>query len=686
MSSRIPEKRLSVLSDQLKAAINSRPVRAAVFTTYAFDPGFFEMHVLPCLFDRPFSQADKIKHVQLDDALRTVEDVAVYYDRTALSQDAMPAHLDFRRMGVRRSTGVFHPKVVLLLVENPPEEEQDSDQQSDMAMSLIVGTLSANLTRGGWWENVEVGHLEEIVDKSISHARYAYRSDILNLIRQIKSAAPEDACIAMEMIHSFVKNQINRSTVAHHWTRGRHQTRLFVGQAELSTWLSDLKLKRFEWNLEIVSPYFRGHGAGPLRKLIQTLEPRETRVFLPVGLDGESLVHRDCFDDVAKIASWSTLPGDLIKPGTRAAAEQLQPRFVHAKLYRFWCKDGPEIVLVGSVNLTDAAHSRHNAGNFEAAFLVDATEEETRHWWLKPIEREPQDFTEEQSTEETAQAPEPIDISLRYDWSNHSFSYRLDPGAPGELAIAEPAGRVLTTIHKPETGRWIVLDKQVAAEIQTLLQSTSFVEVRHADGAWRVLIREEGMAHRPSLLLKLTPEDILRYWSLLSPAQKEQFLLERIDVADGLEGLPYSTRRPLDAQDTIFDRFAGIYHAFGHLHRNIEDVLASGKEREAEFRLFGEKHDSLPVLLGKILDREEQDPVTRFVTFLCAQQLRNDIKAKYAPFWCKHSTEAGKLDELLGHIDELSDRLDVPEDDREQFLSWYRSAFVRRTQHSEAAE
>ncbi len=42
----------AVLAEQLGEAIAGRKVRAAVFTTFCFDPGFFELHVLPTLFAR----------------------------------------------------------------------------------------------------------------------------------------------------------------------------------------------------------------------------------------------------------------------------------------------------------------------------------------------------------------------------------------------------------------------------------------------------------------------------------------------------------------------------------------------------------------------------------------------------------------------------------------------------------
>jgi len=42
-------------------------------------------------------------------------------------------------------------------------------------------------------------------------------------------------------------------------------------------------------------------------------------------------------------------------------------------------------------------------------------------------------------------------------------------------------------------------------KIRQLLNSTTFLEIHHEKGKWRVLVREEGMSSRPSLLISLTP-------------------------------------------------------------------------------------------------------------------------------------------------------------------------------------
>src|ERR1700730_9723408 len=147
--------------------LRGRRLVAAVFLTFRFDPEFFEQEILPVFLDVPLSHAAAIKLVQLEDALRSVpHGVVVYYDQNGLVPEAGPARLDVKRIAVRHRTGIFHPKNVLALVESG-----EPDQDGHRAKSLIVACLSANLTRAGWWENLEVCHTEEIAEGAFTRVR-----------------------------------------------------------------------------------------------------------------------------------------------------------------------------------------------------------------------------------------------------------------------------------------------------------------------------------------------------------------------------------------------------------------------------------------------------------------------------------------------------------------------------------
>ena len=112
-------------------------MRSAVFTTFNFDPGFFELQVLPLLFSQSFSQVDKVRLLQLEDALRDVDHLAVYYDRGALSQDAEPARLDYRR------------------VDGPPSDRSLSPQNSPSCWWMSPRSPATTATRrtstSRWW-------------------------------------------------------------------------------------------------------------------------------------------------------------------------------------------------------------------------------------------------------------------------------------------------------------------------------------------------------------------------------------------------------------------------------------------------------------------------------------------------------------------------------------------------------
>jgi len=99
------------------------------------------------------------------------------------------------------------------------------------------------------------------------------------------------------------------------------------------------------------------------------------------------------------------------------------------------------------------------------------------------------------------------------------------------------------------------------------------------------------MAYRPSLLLDLTPAEILQYWSLLDSDQRAEWLAQRgeqLGLIEGGEALVAS--RPIDEPpETMFDRFAGMFHGFAVLERTVRHVLDQNDERQAEFLICGQK-------------------------------------------------------------------------------------------------
>ena len=678
---------MRVLTEQVADAIKGRRVRSGVFTTFSFDPGFFELNILPVLFDQPFSQPDKVRRLQLEDALRTIDHLAVYYDRRALAQDGEPAQLDYRRLDVSRHTGYFHPKVILLLVD---EHDEASDAPTDNGrnaeparQALIIGILSANLTRAGWWENVECAHIEEIKDSNVNDERHSFRPDLLPLLQRVRQSASDgDDQSALDGIIAFLSARPQDNSLEKNTSGGRHRTRIFGAQSQtkLSEWLRQLEFDSEALNLEVISPYFDPQGVGPLGDLIDALQPREVRVFLPSEPDGALLVTKATFEAIAALRNtrWARLPGEVTNRGRDEKSERLAPRRVHAKVYRLWKRGGPDLLLVGSPNLTSAGHSPATAGNLEAAFFVDITNiGNHRRWWLEPFEQAADRFAPTPPEEADGLDEVGLDLSLQFDWGAKQLSYYLKESTADELRVLTTAGQPLAIVDGPKFGRWTPLGPPAWSRMEEILLSTSFLLIEHRGKSWRILVREENMGHRPSLLTLLTPEEILEYWSLLTPHQRTQFL--EAHVLDQVEGLPVARVEQLRARNTLFDRFAGIYHAFACLERAVDTALEDGRDNEADARLLGAKYDSLPNLLRKTLDRPEVDPILNYVTFLCARQLRQELGQRHCEFFSQRKEHVQRLDKLLEHLPTLRNSIELDDAHADRFLQWYETAFLTPT-------
>ena len=307
MSTTLPS---DVLSEHFRQRIRERRLVAAIFTTFQFDPGFFEQEVLPVLLDVPLSHAKPIRLLQLDDALRAVpRQVAVYYDANGIvTSDAGSPKLDVKRIPIRHHA-IFHPKNVFLLVEEP---EPDDDGHHPRA--LLVASMSANLTRAGWWENVESCHVEELGERA--HTRL--RDDLMAFLDSLRTRARAEADqSALRLIREFLRKTEQRTQRT---TDDVLHTHFYSGNESLADFLGAVARDRLSsCYLEILSPYFDDAATcAPLRELVERFDPKEVRVFLPRAASGEAQCRKELYDDVR------ALPG----PGGpyRASGRRLRHR------------------------------------------------------------------------------------------------------------------------------------------------------------------------------------------------------------------------------------------------------------------------------------------------------------------------------------------------------------------------
>lgn len=667
----------SVLSEHFQELMKGKVLRNGIFLTFKFDPGFFEQEILPVFLDIPLSHEPAVRLIQLEDAIREhIDHLAVYYDQAGLEAGATGAQLDIRRIPIAWPTGFFHPKNVILLVE-----DAEADEEGNREQALIVAAMSANLTRAGWWESVEVCHAEQVK----LDGKSSLRSDLLKLFSRVRSASPDnEGHAALEAIRRFVVKVPER--LQRTWEGVLHP-RLYVGvrddseaRESVPDFLERL-LQNIDLNLEIISPYFDAAGeVGPLKELMKRFSLKEVRVFLPTGPDGKALCRASVYDAVRKLPNtrWAKLPGDLLK----GAAESAAPRRVHAKVYRFFSPSRRyEALFVGSVNLTTAAHA--GGGNFETAFLIEPEPKGGPDWWLAADSMRPAEF---QGVEEDEGLIRELGSALliRYDWGSARASAFWNNEVPAPRLELAAQGSTLFSLADLPSRTWVTLKSDATASLERILKSTSLLSVLIAGHEpATILVLEEGMARKPSILLNLTVAEILRCWAALAPEHKAVLLEERyLELTSSMSAL--LPRNPLGQleQQTMFSAFAGIFQAFNNLERNVLKALEKKREKEAEYILFGKKYDSLPRLIDRVIDEEKElDTVNRYVMALCARQLLVCVKEKVPAFFATYKGQAQELEQRLGQADRLRESFSfgTPES-RGAFLDWFEKWFLRRAE------
>lgn len=670
-----------VLSEHFQERMRGRRLLSAVFLTYQFDPGFFEQEVLPVLIDVPLSHSAAIRLVQLEDALRALPgEVAVYYDANGLvTGDAGSARLDVRRVPVRHRTGIFHPKNVFMLAE-PEDEEEGADAR---AQTLIVASLSANLTRAGWWENVEACHVEEVADGEKTHLK----DDLAAFLERLrhKTSAPDEHH-ALQDILAFLRRASPRRQKS---AAGRLHTHFYDGRKSLPNFLEDTAgpLLRGAY-LEVISPYFDdATSCAPLEALVERFRPKEVRLFLPRSAGGEGRCREELYDAVRALPGvrWGRLHKDILRLGRSDDAGE---RFVHAKVYRFFTVSPKrELCFVGSANLTSAAHQ--TGGNVETGFLVDMTPPQRPEFWMSTDDRRPTEFKVRREDDASATSGG-TRLNLRYHWDRVAAEVFWDaPGESPALSI-EARGIEVVKLASLSPRTWSGLTADAAARVAELLSETSlfFVHGEGGDPAL-LLVQEEGMSHKPSLLLNLSAADILKYWSLLTPDQRSVFIEARApELALAGQGADLVARAKIALEeDTLFDRFAGFFHAFGCLERACRSALDAGREKEVGYRLFGKKYDSLLSLLDRVTSEGAGggDDVDQYVIVLCARQLCQEIARDFPAYWHAHAADAKALEQRFQNLAAIRRRLvERQQGDMADFLAWFERWFLRRAAPPEA--
>jgi hypothetical protein len=133
-------------------------------------------------------------------------------------------------------------------------------------------------------------------------------------------------------------------------------------------------------------------------------------------------------------------------------------------------------------------------------------------------------------------------------------------------------------------------------------------------------------------------------------------------------------------EDTLFGRFAGVFHAFGCLERSVRTALDADREKEVGYRLFGRKYDSLGSLLDRVAaDSQSGNDIDDYVLLLCARQLCREIGRDYPEYWARQAAGVTDLEKRLEALDAIRRRLvETNAGDFGAFLNWFDNWFLKR--------
>jgi hypothetical protein len=343
--------------------LEGNPAYLALFSTFQFDPDFFERRLLRC------------------STLKRARRIAVFMDATqwqVLVQHDAPSRWMNRRylvVPVRRNQGVFHPKLSVLLTETGGQ--------------VLCG--SNNLTRSGCSSNLELLNSvpfefanEEAQGPLLAHETLGFFS-----------RASEDAD---QEVGRIVRQWLTEAQERYPWPQAR-------GIAEQS--------------VRLVHSY-HGPILDQISEMVSASEPKRFFVVSPFH-DADGRICHEVAIRWPKAAiellvqqGRTTLPVDPLRKlsSVRLAEIQDLPRRVHAKLFAWRGRTGSGC-LVGSANFTSAAFHGHNV---EAGLVIKDARSLVEKLFDGDLSKQPlplDDFEpgDEQAPEAEEWPPPPISVS-----------------------------------------------------------------------------------------------------------------------------------------------------------------------------------------------------------------------------------------------------------------------------------
>lgn len=601
-----------MLKDALREAIDGLPgfrVSHALFTTYAFEPEFFETAVLPLLLPdggEGLSLHAGLRRLQMEALLRDAPiDCDVYFD-TRVVVPGNPL-LPFAMLPVRLGDE-FHAKIILLRL-----------QDAAGRVRCLLGAGSANLTQAGWWENIEAWYFAPPFDPARPPAGLLPGLQRLFAFLAGRSRqGPATAELrALFEAADAADPQVGEAAFGVFTPDEPHFFDWLAGQRALRGWGGD-----GEARLEVVSPYFaeRGH-AELVRELLAAAGAAGVDLWLPEDPwqagGTAALIEAERYAALAEVAGlrWCSFADSGLAASRK---KEGVPRFLHAKLIR----QPGRYCFMGSVNFSNKACK----SNFEAGFLFA----DGGAAWLQPATLPPTRFLlpAQQACHAGIDEGAP-ELGALFDWRTRQLAIKLLRDADRQ---AWSDCRV-SLVDLPGTGFVLPARLSLSADepLYRLLQTCPWLRLRFEHGAETLAwVQQDGLEYRPPPA-DLRPDAwrILEMWRALGdgargsrPGDFEPLEVMLRGHADDGEAMPYA-----EPEQDLFAAMAAVHGCFYLLRRRLKVERERGSTARCDYYLAAPRPDSLLNLLERIEAPPEGrsiDAVAAWVMLLWVEQICTD--------------------------------------------------------------
>jgi len=659
------------ISDLVAESIEGSLVSAAFFSTFSFEPDFFELEIMPLLLAQKSEQGQETYQPALstNDAIRWQQierlmsqrhiDASVIYDPAVYQCERSP-RLEIAYHGYSPRKGCQHAKLIAMVLESPNEEVSDKE--------VLFGAGSFNLTRAGWWDNIECGHFVKLNHQWAPDNLCASIIEALTFYQQ--TLGHRD--VALEKVIAVI-DALPKSA-------DEEQLEFYFGTGDKS--FSDfISQQRDYTDLEVISPYFAESAENnEIREFLSQFESR--RILLPIDPrdDSRAKVSEEIYQDLEAIGvQWCGWRNKVVKK----LKENDIPRELHAKVYRMSAKEKVDL-FIGSVNFSYKAFKE----NIEAGFLIRdcgqdklLTDKSITASFFDDIQADKHgDIANEQGGL-------PV-LNLSYCWKEKTLTLNSVVDWHHPIRLLNDADEELALIEETSNGKPAQITT-VVERIEQHLKNSSLVIAASVDDEQQEVRRElilsqQNVFARPSVLPPLSLTDLLGIFRGMSASKILQITEHYAKLSE--MALMYSSNEDVSEQlqsesQNFFSEFSEINSAFYHLNMTLCQARIEDDQRTLDYYLLGKQPDSLHGALHLLSLEEEKskeiDPVIRYlslVSILGTLELLEECSSDLANLVRVQISQIETSNQLR-----LTDGQDDPTYDA-KFFSWFKREFLKSNQ------